>query len=115
MAKCIVVADDLTGANATGVLLKKNGFDTLTLLHSSIGSAGSVGECDCLVFPTDSRSVSPEEAYHRVREALVTLPGPETLGMRAISRSQALKSCWALTCILPRIWPIRPPSWETRA
>ena len=26
MAKCIVVADDLTGANATGVLLKKNGF-----------------------------------------------------------------------------------------
>jgi uncharacterized protein YgbK (DUF1537 family) len=78
MAKCIVVADDLTGANATGVLLKKNGFDTLTLLHSSIGSAGSVGECDCLVFPTDSRSISPEEAYHRVREALVTLPGPET-------------------------------------
>ena len=57
MAKCIVVADDLTGANATGVLLKKNGFDTLTLLHSSIGSAGSVGECDCLVFPTDMGSI----------------------------------------------------------
>ena len=30
MPRCVVVADDLTGANATGVLLKKNGFDTLS-------------------------------------------------------------------------------------
>ena len=30
MAQVLVIADDLTGANATGVLLKKNGFDTYT-------------------------------------------------------------------------------------
>ena len=32
MPNCIVIADDLTGANATGVLLKKSGFNTMTLL-----------------------------------------------------------------------------------
>lgn len=77
MAKCIVVADDLTGANATGVLLKKNGFDTLTLLRSSVDPTASPGECDCLILPTDSRSVSREEAYERVRGALSSLMGPE--------------------------------------
>lgn len=77
MAKCVVVADDLTGANATGVLLKKSGFDTLTLLHSSAGTAACPIECDCLIVPTDSRSVSPQEAYDRVREALAAHSGPE--------------------------------------
>ena len=81
MAKCIVIADDLTGANATGVLLKKNGFDTVTLLPSSEGAVkgpvGAAGECDCLVFPTDSRSLSPKEAYDHVRAALNALMGPD--------------------------------------
>ncbi len=77
MARCIVVADDLTGANATGVLLKKNGFDALTLLHAALDRAGSIGECDCLIYPTDSRAVSPGEAYARVRKALAALSGPE--------------------------------------
>ncbi len=77
MARCIVVADDLTGANATGVLLKKNGFDTRTLLRAALDRAASIGDCDCLVYPTDSRAVGPEEAYARVREALGVLSGPE--------------------------------------
>ena len=42
MPKCIVIADDLTGANATGVLLKKNGFDTLTLLRESMEKAAAL-------------------------------------------------------------------------
>ncbi|MBO7407723.1 MAG: four-carbon acid sugar kinase family protein, partial [Clostridia bacterium] len=81
MAQCIVIADDLTGANATGVLLKKNGFDAVTLLPSSEGTvaeaASAAVECDCLVFPTDSRSISPTEAYDRVRAALNALAGPD--------------------------------------
>lgn len=79
MAKCLVVADDLTGANATGVLLKKSGFDTQTLLRAAMDRAGELDECDCLVVPTDSRAVPPEEAYARVRDALARLRGPETL------------------------------------
>ena len=77
MPKCVVVADDLTGANATGVLLKKNGFDTLTLLRSGIDKASALSGCDCLVLPTDSRAVPSGEAYSRVKEALELLSGPE--------------------------------------
>lgn len=79
MPRCVVVADDLTGANATGVLLKKNGFDTLTLLRSAMDRASSLSDCDCLVLPTDSRAIPAEEAYHRVREALELLAGPEVV------------------------------------
>ncbi len=77
MPKCIVVADDLTGANATGVLLKKSGFDTFTLLRGAMDRASTLSACDCLVVPTDSRAVSPGEAYDRVRETLLHLRKPD--------------------------------------
>ena len=72
MAKVIVVADDLTGANATGVLLKKNGFDTFTVLDAASGSDPALGGCDCLVVPTESRAIDAREAYDRVKAALTT-------------------------------------------
>lgn len=79
MPNCVVIADDLTGANATGVLLKKQGFEAMTLLRESRSKAGSLQTCDCLVMPTDSRAIPPEEAYERVREALELLRGPDVL------------------------------------
>ena len=33
MVKCAVIADDLTGANATGVMLKKQGYVTSTIMN----------------------------------------------------------------------------------
>lgn len=79
MPRCIVIADDLTGANATGVLLKKNGFDTLTLLRGSVGQAAKLPYCDCLITPTDSRAIAPQEAYDRVASTLQLLRGGEVL------------------------------------
>lgn len=79
MAKCIVIADDLTGANATGVLLKKNGFDTLTLLRQSVDKADLLPGCDCLITPTDSRAIDAKEAYNRVAATLDLLKGPQVL------------------------------------
>lgn len=73
MPHCIVVADDLTGANATGVLLKKQGFETMTVLREAQGKAAALTNCDCLVLPTDSRAIAPEEAYLRVKQALETV------------------------------------------
>lgn len=70
MPNCIVIADDLTGANATGVLLKKQGFETMTLLRESRNKANTLQACDCLVIPTDSRAIPAQEAYDRVKEAL---------------------------------------------
>ena len=78
MAKCIVVADDLTGANATGVLLKKQGYDTYTILDAHRAGDAALADSDCLVLPTDSRSIPAQEAYDRVFQAVRILKGPQT-------------------------------------
>lgn len=70
MAQVLVIADDLTGANATGVLLKKNGFATYTVLDPAHGADPELAGCDCLVVPTESRAIDPREAYDRVKDAL---------------------------------------------
>ena len=64
MIQCAVIADDLTGGNATGVLLAEMGYKSFTILNEN-GTAAK--DCDCVIYPTDSRSISPEEAYSRVR------------------------------------------------
>ncbi len=67
MSKLIVVADDQTGGNATGVLLKKaTGLRTRGILDLSVDLRG--GECD-VVF-TDSRAISAFDAYSRVVDVL---------------------------------------------
>lgn len=66
MVNCIVVADDLTGANATGVLLKKQGYSTDTILNIVDGDVNSLTDCDCVTFTTDSRGVDAKTAYNRV-------------------------------------------------
>jgi uncharacterized protein YgbK (DUF1537 family) len=69
MTECVVIADDLTGANAAGALLTKNGYRTVTVMNID-GFDGPAREaCDCVVYPTDSRSIEAEQAYRRVFEA----------------------------------------------
>lgn len=77
MYRCLIVADDLTGANASGVLLKNSGLYPLTLTGDlpSPGAAVLVG-CDALLVPTDSRAVSPAIAYQRVKSATAALAAP---------------------------------------
>jgi len=66
MAQCIVIADDLTGANATGVLLKKSNYNAYTVLNSERLDLNLLSESDCIIYPTDSRSVPSVIAYNRV-------------------------------------------------
>lgn len=66
MVSCIVVADDLTGANATGVLLRKQGYSTDTILNIVDGDINSLTDCECVTFTTDSRGVDAKTAYNRV-------------------------------------------------
>ena len=75
MAQCVVIADDLTGGNATGVLLRKMGYQANTVLNLAAVDPDIVQSGDCVVYPTDSRGISPEEAYERVRKACETLAG----------------------------------------
>jgi D-threonate/D-erythronate kinase len=65
--KIIVIADDLTGANDTGVQFAKQGLKTLVLMRVH-GSLSELDE-DVLVVDTQSRALSPAEAYQKVTEA----------------------------------------------
>jgi uncharacterized protein YgbK (DUF1537 family) len=64
--KIVVIADDLTGANDTGVQFAKQGLKTLVLM-SVPGSPSELDE-DVLVVDTRSRALSPAEAYQKVTE-----------------------------------------------
>lgn len=75
MPKCIVVADDLTGANATGVLLKKMEYTACTVLNKN--HLDGLATSDCVLYPTDSRGVSKEIAYKRVYEGFSMLKSDE--------------------------------------
>lgn len=77
MPQCIVIADDLTGANATGVLLKKLNFNTYTVMNMERLELKNLEDCDCVSFPTDSRAVDSEVAYNRVYNVTRLLKHPE--------------------------------------
>lgn len=62
-----VIADDLTGANATGVRLSKQGLSIATLIR---GSSLPAKPHDVVCFDTDSRYKTPEESRILVKEAI---------------------------------------------
>lgn len=66
MPQCLVVADDLTGANAAGVLLKKMRYRTCTVMHEDRLDKATLEVSDCILCPTDSRGVDAQTAYDRV-------------------------------------------------
>ncbi|WP_144522010.1 four-carbon acid sugar kinase family protein [Bacillus pumilus] len=65
--KVIIVADDLTGANDTGVQFVKAGLTASVLFQSSFGDIDQYKE-DVLIVDTDSRSMSSENAYNEVSQ-----------------------------------------------
>ena len=66
----VIVADDLTGANASGVLLKKIGLSVSSLFRLT---GATEHKADVLAYSTASRGLSSEEAFRRVREAFLQL------------------------------------------
>ena len=64
--KAALIADDLTGANNTAVLLAKRGI-AVTVMTSAAPAFPAT--CQAVVIDTDSRYVVPEEARCRARDA----------------------------------------------
>lgn len=64
-----VIADDLTGANDTGVQMARQGLATSVLLELKMVG----GKQEAVVFDTDSRSLSPQEAYQKVKDVCLFL------------------------------------------
>ncbi|WP_054706144.1 four-carbon acid sugar kinase family protein [Bacillus sp. JCM 19041] len=63
-----VIADDLTGANASGVKLVKQGFQSTTIVHSASLPVNSF--YDAVIMDTDSRYVETDLAKQRVSRAM---------------------------------------------
>lgn len=64
-----IVADDLTGANDTGVQFAKRGLATTVLLDVITSPQRVVSDADVIVINTDSRWSDPSAAYDRVKAA----------------------------------------------
>ena len=62
----LIIADDLTGANDTGVQFARQGISTLVGINQEIPLTNFVENCEVLVMNTESRHVTPDEAYARV-------------------------------------------------
>lgn len=77
MTQCVVIADDLTGANATGVLLKKMDYRAYTAMNAERIELRTKEAYDCVLYPTDSRGVDPQIAYNRVKNVCSLLKSPE--------------------------------------
>lgn len=71
MLKGAIIADDFTGANATGVLLKKRGFNVATYLDNNFLPMDS--SLDILSISTNSRSFDSDAAYEIVYETAGSL------------------------------------------
>lgn len=72
--KLAVIADDLTGANDTGVQFSKHGVSTIVVFElDALESA--IQRADVVVVNTDSRLCTPRSAYYRVRAAAEALKG----------------------------------------
>ncbi len=72
--KFAIIADDLTGANDTGVQFARRGLTTSVLLQPDPDLANDL---DVVVIDTDSRSLAKEEAYLKIKavaEYLLRLP-----------------------------------------
>ncbi|MCQ4085491.1 four-carbon acid sugar kinase family protein [Saccharibacillus sp. JS10] len=64
--KLAIIADDLTGANDSGVQLARNGLKTTVLFDKDMEAARSY---EAIAFDTDSRASEPLEAYTAVKAA----------------------------------------------
>lgn len=60
----LIIADDFTGANDTGVQLKRRGLETTVVLE------GAMAESDCLVVDAESRELSEAEAGEKIERLL---------------------------------------------
>lgn len=66
--KLFVIADDLTGANATSVLLSKSGFKCSSFIDSDLLTDELLDRYDVVAVSTDSRGLTKQEAYKRVEK-----------------------------------------------
>ncbi len=68
------VADDLTGATTTGVLLARSKARTAVFFNvEAVSNAETVEELDVIIISSNSRPLPANEAYDKVKDAVIAL------------------------------------------
>lgn len=70
MPEVVIIADDLTGANATSVLIARQGYKSGTFLNLDNYSEEEHKDFDVISISTDSRAVEDRVAYNRVKKVV---------------------------------------------
>ena len=70
MIKLLVIADDLTGANDTGVQFARQGINTFVTVELDINISALPPGLEVLVVDTESRHLPADEAANRVRKVV---------------------------------------------
>ena len=69
-----VIADDLTGATTTGVLLARSGAKTTVFFNVEAAKTNiNSSSLDAILISSNSRALPPDEAYEKVSDAIETL------------------------------------------
>jgi uncharacterized protein YgbK (DUF1537 family) len=68
MERYFIIADDFTGANDTGVQLRRRGIPVSVVFSGSL-----ITGADSAVLDTESRGMAPEEAYRKVASEIETI------------------------------------------
>ena len=69
-----VIADDLTGATTTGVLLARSGAKTTVFFNVEAAKTNiNSSSLDAILIRSNTRALPPDEAYEKVSEAIKTL------------------------------------------
>jgi uncharacterized protein YgbK (DUF1537 family) len=68
-----IIADDLTGANDSGIQLKKNNFNTYVAISQKYFNNLELTNYDVVAINTDSRALSPEASYEVVTKTIKDL------------------------------------------
>ncbi len=76
-----IIADDLTGAADTGIQFAKRGLSTILIPFSmeNVGSACDPRNVQVVALNTDTRRISPEQAYDKVKAAASILKGQHNI------------------------------------
>lgn len=73
MGKFLVIADDFTGANDTGVQLRKKGIKTFVVYNTDFMKDDSIS----YVLDTESRGLCPSDSYNKLKKSLINIMGKE--------------------------------------
>lgn len=76
----LVIADDLTGANASGARFARAGLRSASVTEKAL--TGPIEGFDALIVTTDSRHIDAEVAADRVRKAVEALPDAQLVVKR---------------------------------